>query len=53
MSRTTLYFADKFKSIIFPGILMQFNLLPHIFLDGNKSMPFGFSSLKATFKRKK
>lgn len=56
MSRTVLYFGDKFQSIcifIFPGIIIQLNLLPHIFLDGNKSMPFGFSSLRTPFKRKK
>lgn len=56
MSRTVLYFGDKFQSIcifIFPGIIIQLNLLPHIFLDSNKSMPFGFSSLRTPFKRKK
>lgn len=57
MSRTSLYFADKFKStciFIFPGIIIQLNLLLHLlFLNGKKSMPLGFLSLRIIFKRKK
>lgn len=56
MNRADLYFVDKFKSIcifIFSGIIIQLNLLAHTIQDGKKSMPFGFSSLRATFKKKK
>lgn len=56
MSRADLYFVDKFKTIcifIFSGIIIQLNLLAHTFQDGKKSMPFGFSSLRTTFKKKK